>query len=252
MYHHIYLSPHLDDAVLSCGGRIWHQVQDGERVLVVTVFAGSPAPGVPLSPFAQEEHTQWNLPPDAPAGRREEDRAALALLGAMPVHWHYADCIYRQAPDGSFPYASEEALWGGVHPAEESLVTELAAQIADLPLARGGAVWVPLGVGHHVDHQIVRRAATVAALSLIYYEDYPYAQDQGQFEGVFGTGQWRSELTQLSAKALAAKVAAVACYRSQLITLHWTDAAEMDGAVRTFADQTGGEQPAERYWLRDA
>jgi hypothetical protein len=83
----------------------------------------------------------------------------------------------------------------------------------------------------------------------VYYEDYPYAQDQERFEGVFGTGQWRSELTQLSAEALAAKVAAVACYRSQLITLHWNDATEMERAVRAFADQTGNGQPAERYWL---
>ena len=250
MYHHIYLSPHLDDAALSCGGRIWQQAQTSERVLVVTAFAGSSTPGAPLSPFAQEEHAQWNLPPDAPAERREEDKAAMALLGAALVHWPYADCIYRQAPDGSFPYASEEALWSRVHPAEERLVAELVAQMADLPLARGGTVYVPLGVGHHVDHQIVRRAAEAVPLSLAYYEDYPYAQDQERFEGVFGTGQWRSELVQLSAEALAAKVAAVACYRSQLITLHWADAAEMEGAVRAFADQTGDGQPAERYWLR--
>ncbi len=39
-YEHIYLSPHLDDVALSCGGRIVKQRSKGENVLVVTVFTG--------------------------------------------------------------------------------------------------------------------------------------------------------------------------------------------------------------------
>ena len=78
----IYLSPHLDDAVFSCGGRIALQVRAGRRVWVVTVCAGSP--GGPLSDYAQVLHTYWGLAEtDAPAARREEDRAALARLGAV-------------------------------------------------------------------------------------------------------------------------------------------------------------------------
>ena len=39
-YHAIYLAPHLDDAVLSCGGQIFERTARGENVLVVTVMAG--------------------------------------------------------------------------------------------------------------------------------------------------------------------------------------------------------------------
>ena len=48
----IYLSPHFDDAVLSCGWLIWQQAQAGQRVEIWTVCAGEIPPG-PLTPFAQ-------------------------------------------------------------------------------------------------------------------------------------------------------------------------------------------------------
>ncbi len=308
---HVYLSPHLDDAVLSCGGRIWQQVQAGERALVVTIFAGVPSPDAPLSPFAQALHALWGLA-DAIAARREEDTAALALLQAEAVYWPYLDCIYRQAPDGSFFCDSEETLFGEVHPAEGALIAELAGRFRALTLEQGGTLYAPLAVGHHVDHQVVRRA--VAGIEdVVYYEDYPYAEEPGALEAALGrkrstsspspwpphtggggiippskgdeqpvasskdgspavpppeggeaipppwwgrsgggghrvfSGQWRAELVALSPQALEAKIAAIACYGSQLEALGWADAAEMATAVRTFAQQTG-DGPAERYW----
>jgi LmbE family N-acetylglucosaminyl deacetylase len=264
-YPHVYLSPHLDDAVLSCGGRIWQQTRVGERVLVVTIFAAAPAPDVPLSPFAQELHARWGHLADAAVRRQEEDLAALALLGAEAVHWPYADCIYRRTPDGHFPYADEAALWGEVHPAEAGLVAELAARIAALPSGIGDeggrtylplpVVYVPLGIGHHVDHQIARRAAADALASAafgrasVHYEDYPYAEDPRGVQAALESKamQWQAELAPLTEEALEAKVAAIACYHSQLGTF-WTSSAEMATAIRAFARRTGGGRPAERYW----
>ena len=103
--------------ILSCGGRIWQQTEAGERVRVVTIFADAPAPDVPFSPFAKELHARWGHLANAVFKRQEEDLAALTLLGAETMHWPYTDCIYRQTPEGHFPYASEDALWGPVHPA---------------------------------------------------------------------------------------------------------------------------------------
>jgi len=243
-YPHIYLSPHLDDAVLSCGGRIWQQARAGERVLVVTVFAGTPPPSVPLSPFAQALHTCWEHPGDAVAGRREEDRAALTLLGADLAHWAYPDCIYRQSPDDGFFYPDWESLWGEIHPAEGRLIEELATRLATLPLLRGGALYAPLGTGHHVDHQIVHRTAAASGRALTCYEDFPYAAEQQSAPEEEG---WREELVPLSEEALEARIAAIACYRSQ-ISSFWADAAEMAAAVRAFTNRTGSGRPAEWYW----
>jgi LmbE family N-acetylglucosaminyl deacetylase len=291
---HLYISPHLDDAVLSCGGRMWRQTQAGERVLVVTIFAGAPASDLPLSPFARALHALWGLA-DPVAARREEDAAALARLGAEGVYWPYVDCIYRQAADGRLIYDSEEALFGEVHPADGGLIAELAGRLRTLVAEQAVAIYAPLAVGRHVDHQIVRRAVE-GLEGMTYYEDYPYAGKPGALEAVLGgelsistlspllppTGeggiipppegdgrlvphpwrgrsgggedrrfpaqQWQTELVALSPQALEAKIAAIACYSSQFITLGWADAEEMSAAVRAFARQTEGDEPAERYW----
>jgi LmbE family N-acetylglucosaminyl deacetylase len=246
-YTHVYLSSHLDDVVLSCGGRMWQQAQASERVLAVTIFAGAPAPSAPLSPFARELHTRWGYLADAATRRQEEDLAALALLGAEATHWPYFDCIYRQAPNGRFLYASEEALWEEVAPAERCLIAELAGRLAALPLSRDSTVYAPLGVGRHVDHQIVRRAAEASGHALVYYEDYPYAKDRQAVRTALKEGQWQPELAPLSEKALEAKTAAIACYRSQLGTF-WADGTEMAAAVRAFTKRAGDGRIAERYW----
>jgi LmbE family N-acetylglucosaminyl deacetylase len=259
IYSDIYLSPHLDDAILSCGGRIWQQVQAGEGVLVLTVFAGTPAPNTPLSSFAQRLHSRWGNLVDAVAQRREEDLEALGLLGAAGRHFHYLDCIYRQTLDGHFLYASEEALWGKIHPAEGELLAELADRLSGLVLSqadtggRAPTLYTPLGVGLHVDHQIVRRAAELTGQTLVYYEDYPYAEDPAAIQAVLAMDdvQWQAELTPLSEEALEAKIAAIARYRSQLSTF-WADLTEMSTAIRAFANQTGGGQLAERYWTSNA
>jgi LmbE family N-acetylglucosaminyl deacetylase len=220
--------------------------------LVVTVFAGAPEAGGPFSPFAQELHAQWGLSSDAPLRRREEDGEALACLGADAAYWPYLDCIYRQTPDGHFPYDGEKALFGEVHPTDEELVTELTGRLSALPLGRGGALYVPLGVGHHVDHQIVHRAADRCSCVPVYYEDFPYAEEPQALQDTLLSGLWRAGVTPISAEALEAKLSAIACYRSQLDMLGWADAAEMAAAVRAFAEQTGGGALAERYWRRGA
>jgi LmbE family N-acetylglucosaminyl deacetylase len=73
------ISPYCDDAVFACGRML--EAHPGS--IVVTVCAGRPAADIPL--------TEWDRAADFRAGddvmgmRREEDRAALALLAAYPV-----------------------------------------------------------------------------------------------------------------------------------------------------------------------
>jgi LmbE family N-acetylglucosaminyl deacetylase len=246
-FTHIYLSPHLDDVALSCGGRIWQQARAGEHVAVVTVFAAAPDADAQLSPYARELHVRWGGSADAVETRQREDQRALSILGAEPLHWPYADCIYRRAPGGDFPYAGEEALWGAIHPSETTLVPELAEQLRALSLRMGGTLYAPLAVGGHVDHRIVRQAAERAERPLTCYEDFPYAEAPGAVDAALTGGEWRAELVTLSQEALEAKIAAIARYRSQISTF-WGSETAMAAALRASAERTGNGRPAERYW----
>ena len=100
------LSPHLDDAVLSCGGLIARWINRGYDVTVLTIFAGDPPPG-PLSPFAQELHSRWDQADGAVASRRAEDRIACGRLGASVAHLAFPDALYRRSAAGDPLYPNE-------------------------------------------------------------------------------------------------------------------------------------------------
>lgn len=253
IHTYLYLSPHLDDAVLSCGGTIRLQVRRGARVLVATLFAGSPT-NVDLTPFTRELWERWGRADDPVAARRDEDRVALSVLGAEALHLPYLDCVYRQAPDtGEALYPTVEHIFAALHPAEERLDEELAADLrARVPLGPGVALCAPLAAGHHVDHQIVRRMALrlrgeVAPLAC--FEDWPYAGDEETVARALDdeVAGWRRRVAPIDEDALAAKGDAVACYASQISTF-WPDADAMRAALRAQALRVGGDRPAEAFW----
>lgn len=259
-YRHIYLSPHLDDAALSCGGTIYLQRQGGLPVLAVTLMAGD-APPEALdgpTPILADLHARWELDtnPNPVAARRAEDQEALSILKADALHWEVPECVYRRNPqDGRFLYPTEASLWDLVHPSEQSLVARLAQRLAELPLAPEGQVYVPLTVGGHVDHHLVRQAAErwgAPEGELVYYEEYPYTENQTALKAALQDSDgWQAESVPLDTAALDAKAAAVACYHSQISTF-FANTKEIATRLRTYAAVVGGGQGwAERYWRRN-
>jgi LmbE family N-acetylglucosaminyl deacetylase len=256
-YPHVYLSPHLDDAVLSCGGLIHQQVAAGQRPLVVTIFAGSPPRDEELSDFARFLHER-DRNPDLVTARLAEDQAALAVLGADYLRLAYLDCIYRGRPHaGEAYYPSGEALFGAVHPAEAGLPDELAAALAELiPADAGVTLYAPLTVGNHVDHQLTFAAARSLAgqgWKVRFYEDYPYVErEAGALEAALaarGIDHWQPAAIPLNEDDLAAKIAAIACYRTQVDVLFGVPGAmpgegarAMPGRIRAYAARVGGER----------
>jgi LmbE family N-acetylglucosaminyl deacetylase len=246
-YRHVYLSPHLDDVVLSCGGRIHQLALAGEPVLVVTVFAGSPrlsdeAIAEARSDYIAALHRRWETEADAATVRRAEDLAALGVLGADSHHLPYLDCIYRQHPVTSeFLYQSDEDIFAEVHPVEFSLAAELEKVLTALVGGPGVAtVYAPLTAGHHVDHQFVVAAALGLQASghrVAFYEDYPYAEEPSALAAArqwVGGTNWRQESFLLSARDLTAKTNAVLCYRSQLSTF-FDDDEQVAQRLRAYA-----------------
>lgn len=242
-YDAIYLSPHLDDVALSCGGQIFQATRAGKQILIVTLTAGDPPP-MAVSSYAQSLHERWALATDAVAARRAEDRAANTILGAATLHWSLPDCIYRYHPaTGAALYLSDPDIFGAIHPAEESLVAALCEQMGALP--RHGQLYIPLTIGHHVDHQLTRTAAELAfpLNTLCYYEDYPYAQKPNALAQVIpaNSTNWQATVIALDEAAIVAKMAAIAAFQSQFSTF-FKDYADLEQQIRTFTAQTGGER----------
>jgi peptidoglycan/xylan/chitin deacetylase (PgdA/CDA1 family)/LmbE family N-acetylglucosaminyl deacetylase len=251
---HLFLSPHFDDAVLSCGGQIRQRVEQGQQVRVLTLFAGRP--GAALSPLAQELHRLWGDPPDLVGLRRAEDEKALRLLGAEPLRLDEREALYRQGPDGAWLYPDRESLFGEIHPAERGRPAALAAAVArHLPPTGGVTVHAPLGVGNHVDHQIAHAAARCLqerGITVWFYEDYPYAGRPGRLDSARearGALLWEPRIIPLTEEQISARVEAVHAYRSQLSSLFHGREETPEEHVRRTAAEVGGGRPAERIWI---
>ncbi len=253
---HIFLSPHLDDAVLSCGGHIYQLAQAGAAVTVFTIMAGALPPDLIPHPFIEEHILRWMLGPDPVPGRQAEDRRAVAALGATVRFGPFADALFRTDGSGTALYTDLARLFGPVHgddpvQAHSNVITDALDPTA--------TIYAPLGAGGHVDHRWVRDVVlrwrqSQPGVAVFFYEEYPYSADS-----VAVLDAARAAIGQPLAPvvyavddtALLAKIDAIACYVSQISTF-WENTAAMARAVRAYAAQIGQATEygryAERFW----
>src|SRR5688572_13834363 len=150
----IYLSPHLDDAVLSAGGLIYEQTQAGIPVEIWTFMCGY-VPEGPVSPFAQSHHEQWGFSSaeETVRMRRQEDKEASAIVGADITHFDFLDCLYRRGASGEWLYST---VFVPPHPDDAKIPSQIAETIT-ARLQPDDVLVCQLSVGSHVDHVLVRQ-----------------------------------------------------------------------------------------------
>jgi LmbE family N-acetylglucosaminyl deacetylase len=246
----VVVSPHFDDAILSCGGLIGLLARRHVRVTVLTVFSGHPV--LPLSDAATTFHDKCGLGPTAVAVREAEDDAACAGLAARTARLGLPDCLYRRDPDGTPRYPRIPDIFR-MRPDSEKDVIDRARHGLETSQEWNSADLVigPLGVGDHADHQITRIAvetATGLAHRLVWYEDQPYVMRER-------CAGWENDMTPglapsliaLDPAAWGAKIDAISHYRSQLRAL-WSDDSSWSEQMGDYAAAVGRRGPAERYW----
>lgn len=247
-YQHVVLSPHLDDAALSCGGLIAAALARGERALVVTLCTAAPPPEGPFNAVAVEFHADWGLEAAAVMDTRlAEERLSMQRL-AVDYYWaDLLDAIYR-VPDA---YYSRDTLFAEPT-ADDPLHAQLRELLAELrrraPAAR---FYAPLGVGSHVDHLVTLAAARAAALpALSLYEDVPYVLQPGALEmRLEHAGQGlEPRLEPFDAAALAVKIDSIDAYVSQVGELFGGSAPMAEAITRYTSGLAGGVGYAERMW----
>jgi LmbE family N-acetylglucosaminyl deacetylase len=248
----LFVSPHLDDVALSCGGAVGTYVARGESVAVVTVFTEGPQHGTALSSFARtftltcgleatESARLWEL-------RRVEDAAAMRGLGCTREWLPYRDAIYRGYYPGVFDLLGEISAGDG--PMTEDIERDILRLWRETPRAK---VYLPLAIGRHVDHQIchaVGCALNGVGAEVRYYEDFPYAEDEGAvLDRLCKVGaRMVPQIIDVSSQ-LEKRIAAIREYATQVPGL-FGGPDDVDSAVRSFAARRA-PQPgsyAERIW----
>jgi hypothetical protein len=174
----------------------------------------------------------------------------------------FRDAIYR----GDY-YLSNEDLFGLPATQEASLPAAIAASLdlADSPDATV-RIYAPLGIGKHVDHQIVHLAGQELASrgrDVWFYEDIPYALRPMALDtrlAEIGAAIRLEPVAHIPARSTwDRKIDAILRYPSQLETVFLqyvgvgTTRKEIDEALSAYAARAGDGTMAERFWhLSDA
>ena len=223
----------------------------------VVIFGDYPDPTESLSSFAHQLHEGWGLSAETViASRRAEEAAASAILGATSSVLPFRDAIYR-----GHRYLSDNQLFDRPLPDEASVPDAIAAAL-DLPAAPDPNVriYVPIGIGSHVDHQLAYETGRGLASSgwdVWFYEDVPYAMKPGATSERFaaiGEGTLTAAAAVPAAAGWDRKISAVLSYPSQLETVFrqyvgvGTKRDEISAALADYAENAGGGTMAERFW----
>jgi LmbE family N-acetylglucosaminyl deacetylase len=247
----LFIQPHYDDVPLSCGGTVALLAARGDEPRMVTVFASELVDEM-VGEFAAWKHERWKVT-DAEqvlSVRRTEDAEAAQALGSSLRWLGLPDAIYR-----GDRYRSDPELFGVLKGEELELAAHLAEEIRQLPEWRDGTrVFVPLGVGSHVDHQLVFEAGRHLAsegVEVYAYEDCPYAihTPAGVAARLSALGEAVGEpIIVPIGDWLEDRIRSIACYRSQVpVIFRFTT--DFRKTVAEFAYKTGGALgPAERFW----
>lgn len=213
------ISPHLDDAVFSCGE--WLAAHPASTV--VTVFAGMPDPSNQVRDW--DRRSGFDDAAHAIRARCLEDDRALALLGARAERLDFVDAQYAAEDVGQYRghHESQRESQCERAPPHEALTRALAEL---LRVYRPSGVLLPLGL-FHSDHVLVHESVLAACrthvhLRLVAYEDCLYrcmpglVQDRLAWlraKGVRATPAFDVDAGRSSAEL---KALAVQAYASQL------------------------------------
>jgi LmbE family N-acetylglucosaminyl deacetylase len=201
----VVVSPHFDDAIL---GAV-HLLDSHPGSTVITVLGGRP-PAYPSEPTDWDACGGFVAGDDVVAARREEDRAAMSFVDAIPVWLEFADHQYL---------AKEQ------RPRAADVAPVLGAAIA---AAQPTAVFLPMGLANP-DHVLTHAAGLMVRSTMVEsddgpawfcYEDHGYKHIPGilawRVATLFKAGLWPTPAVVPIEPDMARKRAAIDFYKSQI------------------------------------
>jgi LmbE family N-acetylglucosaminyl deacetylase len=246
----VFISPHFDDVVLSCGGTLTQLSQHEATSLLVTVFTADHTDRALLSPLARQMHALWGGAQKPFALRKNEDKATADHLGLEYCWLEFQDVIYRYPT-----LRDDEVLDPRFDPRGDACFEPVRTALLHLLNEHPRAViFAPLGLGYHRDHLIVHEAVKDAAkmattsCTLIFYEDFPYAASadlkRRHSEISLKLEPWVVDIST----TLSERVRLTQMHVSQMSML-FGEAANAEREIRAYAHRVGtGGNPRERFW----
>ena len=178
----IVISPHDDDAILSCGGLLT-QLAGNTDCLIVNVFTKAHTEPYTLSTKTFLKYSNSNDAVELYKERVKEDKKVLAQLSLKSIDLGLEEALFRRKKQKTllgkllpeFDHIYPTYRWHilkGIAFDDYAIATlkEKLQQFDD----KKTLVFAPFGIGNHVDHRIVRKVCEELFDNLLLYSDFPY------------------------------------------------------------------------------
>lgn len=244
------ISPHLDDAVLSCGDLIAKLIEEGKRVDVLTIFSGL-IEKESLSPAALKFHSNCFLDEKAMTHRKKEDKKAHKLLKCNSLYLNMPECLYRSDSNGHL-YPDLNNIYY-LDDRDNITIYELSKKLLKY-VNNYEVILCPLGLGSHADHLVTNYAINSikekTTGKLYFYEDvayvcYYYRENEKSNWG----GKLLYKIIEISEKNFQKKIDSVLIYRSQLNIL-WENYFQLYDDLNRLSKKYGSGRGV-RIWYYD-
>jgi len=217
----VYVSPHADDVFLSCPARLLQEQARGAKILIVTLF---------------DEGGR------SPQGASAAGRAS--FLDRPGVQ--HLDVGMPAAPTRDHAYRTFRGLTEGRQAVDEGCLSQAVELLADVGhRTRAREVYLPLGVGQHIDHRLAHEASRSAfpprggGRNVFLYEERPEA---------FVPGAVRVRLSQVGARLPPGAVAAADRAGLARLLVRFHVAPTFRGDLKGWGDRLRSAGLAARQW----
>jgi LmbE family N-acetylglucosaminyl deacetylase len=217
----VYVSPHADDVFLSCPARLLQEQARGAKILVVTLFD------------------------DGGRSQRGASATGRARFLARPGVQHL-DVGLPAAPARDPAYTTFRGLTQGRRAVDEGCLGRAVELLADVGhRTRAREVYVPLGVGQHIDHRLAHEASRSAfpprggGRNVFLYEERPEA---------FVPGAVRVRLSQVGARLPPGAVEAADRAGLARLLVRFHVAPKFRGDLKGWGDRLRSAGLAARQW----
>lgn len=180
----VFISPHFDDAVLSCGG-LMLELAGKTDMTVVNVFSKANVGPYTLSAsrflkFSGNHSSAQELY----SARELEDKSALQKLGAKIINLGLEDALFRRKdsksifgkilPEFNHVYPTYPLhIVKGANPNDPAF-EQVKNELKKIYEENNTIYFAPYGIGNHADHQVVSSISKALFRKLVLYSDFPY------------------------------------------------------------------------------
>lgn len=178
----IFISPHFDDFIFSCSTLASKLQGDGYRINVVNLFTKGTSPPYPKDTLWLLRKCGFKNANDYFLAREKEDKSALSSLGLTSLNLNFIEGPFRLN-------VSFDKLFLPNPKQEFSLYKSLRRKVTNvmnrLFNKQKVTIFLPLGIGNHIDHLLVNNSLSELPNNIIYYEDIPYSINREKKELFF-------------------------------------------------------------------